>query len=411
MIDLIIQNASQIVTCAPEEASTPMAGRQQGALSITTGGVAIQEGRILEVGPEVDRLACENVIDARGGVILPGFVDCHTHAVFAGGRAGEFEERARGVSYEEIAKRGGGIRSSMTSLREASDEDLEAAVRRHLDGFLDLGTTTIEAKSGYGLNLDDELRALRALGIAHEVDVVRTCLAAHTVPPEFTDDRAGYLDLICDKIFPAVADEELASYCDAFIEQGVFSFAEGERVFEAGKRNGLRPRVHAEQLSHAGGIKLACRVGAISADHLEFCTKEDAVTMKQAGVIAVLLPTANYTLDQEKRPPARSMISVGCPIALATDFNPGSAPTQSMPLVLNMACVRFGMSVAETIVGATFNAACAIGQQHRLGSIEPGKQADLIVCDVGDYREIAYFFGANPVRTVVKRGKVVRDLD
>ena len=167
--------------------------------------------------------------------------------------------------------------------------------------------------------------------------------------------------------------------------------------------------MHAEQLSHAGGIKLACRVGAVSADHLEFCTKEDAVAMKQAGVMAVLLPTANYTLDQEKRAPARSIISVGCPIALATDFNPGSSPTQSMPLVLNMACVRFGMSVAEAIVGATFNAACAIEQQHRLGSIEPGKQADLIVCDVAEYREIAYFFGANPVRTVVKRGKVVRE--
>ena len=189
----------------------------------------------------------------------------------------------------------------------------------------------------------------------------------------------------------------------------MFSFAEGERVFEAGKRYGLRPRVHAEQLSHAGGIKLACRVGAISADHLEFCTKEDAVAMKQAGVMAVLLPTANYTLDQEKRAPARAIISVGCPIALATDFNPGSSPTQSMPLVLNMACVRFGMSVAEAIVGATFNAACAIEQQHRLGSIEPGKQADLIVCDVAEYREIAYFFGGNPVRTVVKRGKVVRE--
>jgi imidazolonepropionase len=409
MIDLVIQNASQILTCAPEEATTPKAGRQQGTLSITSGGVAIKDGRILEVGPEVDRLAAESVIDAGGGVILPGFVDCHTHSVFAGSRAEEFEERARGVSYQEIAKRGGGIRSSMTSLREASDEELEAAVGKHLDRFLELGTTTIEAKSGYGLSLDDELRALRALGIPHEVEVLRTCLAAHTVPPEFADDRDAYLDLVCNKIFPAVADEELAKYCDAFIEQGVFSFAEGERVFEAGKRYGLRPRVHAEQLSHAGGIKLACRVGAVSADHLEFCTKEDAVAMKQAGVMAVLLPTANYTLDQEKRAPARSIISVGCPIALATDFNPGSSPTQSMPLVLNMACVRFGMSVAEAIVGATFNAACAIEQQHRLGSIEAGKQADLIVCDVSEYREIAYFFGGNPVRTVVKRGKVVRE--
>ena len=409
MIDLVIQNAGQIVTCAPQDAdpTAPLAGRNQGALAISSGGIAVQEGRILEVGPGVDRLAADHVIDAQGGVVLPGFVDCHTHSVFSGGRAGEFEDRARGVSYEEIARRGGGIRSSMTSLREASDEELEKAVRRHLDGFLALGTTTIEAKSGYGLSLEHELRSLRALATPHDVEVVRTCLAAHTVPPEFADDRKGYLDLVCNEILPAVAEEDLAAYCDAFIEQGVFSFAEGERVFQAGKLNGLRPRVHAEQLSHAGGIKLACRVEAISADHLEFCTRDDALALKQAGVIAVLLPAANYILDQAERPPARAMISVGCAVAIATDFNPGSSPTQSMPLALNMACVRFGMSVAEGIVGATFNAACAIDRQHRIGSIRPGKQADLVICaGLRDYRELAYFFGANPITTVVKRGRV-----
>jgi imidazolonepropionase len=408
MIDLLVKNAAQILTCAKEGIEPPFAGQNQGLLGITTGAVAVKDGTILEVGPEAEKLKADTVVDAGGGVVLPGFIDCHTHAVFVGGRAEEFEERAKGVSYEEIGRRGGGIHSSMRSLREASDEELAEAVRTNLERFLDVGTTTIEAKSGYGLSLDHELRSLRALGIAHGVEVARTCLAAHTVPPEFQGKRDEYLRLVCDEIFPAVVDEGLAEYCDVFCEKGVFSFAEAERVLEAGRALGLRPRVHAEQLSHAGGARLACRVGAISADHLEHATREDAGAMRDAGVIAVLLPAANYVLDQEDRPRARTMISVGCPVAVATDFNPGSAPTQSMPLTLNFACVRFGLSVAEAIVGATINAACAIDRQARLGSLEPGKQADLIVCDVDDYRDLAYRLGSNPVRVVVKRGGVVR---
>ncbi|MHC4338762.1 MAG: imidazolonepropionase [Planctomycetota bacterium] len=408
MPDLLIRNASQILTCAKEGVAPPLRGHDQGELGLTPGAVAVKGGAILQVGPEAEKLKADRVIDADGGVVLPGFVDCHTHAVFVGGRAGEFEDRARGVNYEEIARRGGGIRSSMTSLREADDDTLAEAVRRNLDGFLDLGTTTIEAKSGYGLSLLDELRSLRALSVAHEVDVVRTCLAAHTVPPEFQGKREEYLALVCEEILPAVAQEKLAEYCDVFCEKGVFGFEESERVLRAGKKVRLRPRVHAEQLSRSGGARLACRVGAISADHLEFATRHDATAMREAGVIAVLLPTANYMLDQEERPPARSMVSVGCPIAIATDFNPGSSPTQSMPLALSMACVRFGLSVAEAIVGATINAACAIDRQETVGSLEPGKQADLIVCDVEDYRDLAYRFGNSPVRMVVKRGEVVR---
>jgi len=409
MNDLVVKNAAQIVTCAPADADPPLAGRLQGALAITEGAIAVRNGRIVAVGPDVDDAQAETVVDARGGVVLPGFVDCHTHAVFAGGRAAEFEERARGVSYEEIARRGGGIRASMASLREASDEELEASVRRHLDAFLDLGTTTIEAKSGYGLSLEHELRALRALGTEHAVTVVRTCLAAHTLPPEFARDRAGYLALVCEEILPAAAVEGLARYCDVFCEQGVFNPAESERVLEAGRDHGLRPRVHAEQLSHSGGARVAVRVGAITADHLEHVTRDEIQAMREAGVIAVVLPAANYVLDQAERPPARTMISNACPVAVATDFNPGSAPTQSMPLTLNMACVRFGMSIAEAIVGATINAACAVDLQREVGSIAKGKRADLIVCDVDDYREIAYRFGRNPVRTVIKDGMVVRD--
>jgi imidazolonepropionase len=409
MIDLLIRNASQILTCAKEGIEPPFAGQNQGVLGITSGAVAVRDGTILEVGPDANELEADTVIDARGGVVLPGFVDCHTHAVFVGGRAEEFEDRARGVRYEEIARRGGGICSSMRALREAGDEQLAEAVRGNLNRFLDHGTTTIEAKSGYGLSLEHELRSLRALGTAHTVEVARTCLAAHTVPPEYEGRRNEYIDLVCGEIFPAVVEEGLAEYCDVFCEKGVFSFAEAERVLEAGRELGLRPRVHAEQLSHAGGARLACRVGAISADHLEHATREDAAAMRDAGVIAVLLPAANYVLDQEDRPRARAMITVGCPVAVATDFNPGSAPTQSMPLTLNFACVRFGLSVAEAIVGATINAACALERQDRLGSLEPGKQADLIVCDAADYRDLAYRLGENPVCVVVKRGEVVRN--
>ena len=408
MVDLVIKNASQILTCAKDGVPPPLAGQDQGHLGIVQGAVAVNAGRIVEVGPAAEKVDADRVIDAEGGVVLPGFIDCHTHAVFFGSRADEFEERARGVNYHEIAKRGGGIRASMRMLREASDEELQGAVKRHFDRFLALGTTTIEAKSGYGLDVEHELRSLRALGMRHRLEVVRTCLAAHSVPPEFDGRKRDYIKYVAKEIYPAVVKEGLAKYCDVFLEKGVFSFDEAQAVLMAGKKLGLRPRVHADQLSHSGGARLACRVGAITADHLEHCTREGAVSMRKAGVIAVLLPAANYVLDQLQRPPARAMITLQCPVAIATDFNPGSAPTQSMPTTLNMAVVRFGMNVAEAIIGATINAACAIGREKRIGSIEIGKQADLIVCRVPDYRDLAYYFGGNPVRTVIKRGRVAK---
>ncbi len=408
MIDLLVRNASQILTCCKRGEAPPYAGRNQGEVGLATGAVAIDQGRIVDVGPGAEALAARETLDARRGVVMPGFVDCHTHAVFAGNRVEEFEERARGVSYEEISKRGGGIKSSVRMLREATDSDLAAQLTRHLDRFLDLGTTTIEAKSGYGLSPEHELRSLRALGIAHEVEVVRTCLAAHTIPPEFAENRDEYIRIVCDEIFPAVADQKLAEFCDVFCERNVFTFAEAERILRAGKACGLRPKIHADQLSRQGGCRVACRVGAISADHLEFVTKDDAVAMREAGVLAVLLPAANYYLDQPDRPPTRAIIMMNCPIALATDFNPGSAPTQSMPFVINAACVRFGMTVAEAIVASTINAACAIGRQREVGSIEKGKQADLVLLDLPDYRELGYWFGADPVRAVVKRGMIVK---
>jgi len=405
-MDLVIRNASQVLTCSRPGLEAPFVGQDAGEIGLTTGGVAIEDGRVAAVGPGADTIEAKQVIDAKGGIIMPGFVDCHTHAVFFGNRADEFELRAQGTPYQEIARRGGGIKSSMRTLREATDEQLEAAVKKHLDWFLDYGTTSIEAKSGYGLSLDDELRSLRALGVDHPVEVERTCLAAHAVPPEFQGDTRGYLEMVANEIYPAVLAEGLAKYCDVFCETGAFSFYESQLIMEAGKELGLRPRIHADQLSRSGGSRLACRIDAITADHIEFISKEDAVAMRRAEVIGVLLPAANFVLDQEERPPARAMIGVRCPVAVATDFNPGSAPIFSMPLTLTMACVRFGLTVAEAIVGATINGACAIERQDDIGSLRVGKQADVIICDVADYREIAYFGGRNPVTTVIKKGAV-----
>jgi imidazolonepropionase len=406
MVDLVIKNAAQVITCSRIGLEPPFAGNEAGELGLTEGGVAIEDGRIVATGPAAATMEAKEVIDAEGGLVMPGFVDCHTHAVFHGGRADEFELRARGTPYKTIAERGGGIQSSMRMLREASDEELEASTRKHLDWFLEHGTTSIEAKSGYGLSKKDELRSLRTLGLEHDVEITRTCLSAHTVPPEYKDDTRGYLEMVANEIFPVVVEEGLAKYCDVFCETGVFTFHESQLILEAGKELGLRPRVHADQLSQSGGCRLAVRVDAISADHIEYMSQKDAVAMRDADVMAVMLPAANYLLDQAERPPARAAINARCPIAVATDFNPGSSPTVSMPLTINMGCVRFGLSVAEGIVGATINAACAIERQNEIGSLERGKQADVIVCDVPDYREIAYYFGRNPVKTVIKKGRV-----
>lgn len=408
MFDLLIKNAGQILTCSEPGVRPPLAGRYQGSLGPTSGGVAIQDGRIAEVGPQVADAPAREVIDAQGGVVLPGFVDCHTHTPFVGSRAHEFEERLKGVSYEEILRRGGGIRYTMKLVRETPDDALAAAVRRNLDRFLALGTTTIEAKSGYGLSLEHERRQLRALMQDHPVEVISTCLAAHAVPPEFAEDKAGYLKVVCNEILPAVAREGLAKYCDVFCEQGAFNFEESETVLRAGLAVGLRPRVHAEQLTRSGGSRLACRVNAITADHLEYATYDDALAMKNAGVLPVLLPAANHVLDQEKRAPARAMIGLNLPVAIASDYNPGTAPTQSMPMVMNLAAVRFKMTIAETIVAATINGACAAGVGDRVGSLEPGKQADIAICGITDFRDLVYRFGGNPVRLVLKRGRPPR---
>ena len=412
--DLVVRGASELLTCA---GPIPRAGAAQAEVgAVARGALAARGGRIVFVGPEaeLDRevrlLPSGRTIDATGGTVLPGFCDPHTHLPFAGARADEFARRVAGATYQEIAAAGGGILSTVRSTREADEAELIALGLPRLDQMLRHGTTSTEAKSGYGLSEADELkqlRAIRALGERHPVEITATLLAAHSVPPEFREDRAGYLDLVTGTIIPRVARERLAVACDVFFEEGVFDRDESRRVLEAGLAHGLRPRLHADQLSPSGGAELAAELRALSADHLERAGQEGIRAMAAAEVVAVLLPGATFFLMLERYADARRLIEAGVPVALATDFNPGSCYTESMPMIVTLAVLQMRMSVEEAIVAATANAAAALGRGDDVGSLEPGKQADLLVLDLPDHRHLGYHFGVNPVRTVVKAGRVV----
>jgi len=408
--DLIIEGAAEVVTCA---------GASQGDVgAIPDGAIACTGGTIVFVGTGADcgrRVALKpggRRLDARGGVILPGFVDPHTHVPFAGWRDGEFEKRLAGATYLEIAAAGGGILSTVRATRAAGLETLTTLVLERLDAMLLCGTTTIEAKSGYGLSLDAELTILRALARAssHPVEIVPTLLGAHVVGPEFRDGRrAEYVRLVAEEMIPRAAAEGLARFCDVFVDEGAFTLDEARTILEAAKRHGLGLRVHAEQLRHTGAAALAASLGAASVDHLEQATHEDVAALAASGTVAILLPGAAYFLRETSRPPARAFIEAGVPVALATDFNPGSSPCHAMPPILNLACVLFGMTPDEAIVGATRQAARSLGLEGRLGTLETGKQADLAVWDLPGRKHLAYRLGLLPCRAVVKRGRVVAE--
>jgi imidazolonepropionase len=349
------------------------------------------------------------VIAASGRVVLPGFVDAHTHLVFAGPRVDEFEMRLRGASYLEIAAAGGGILRSVAATRAADEDTLLGLGRARLDQLLRTGTTTAEAKSGYGLTREDELKQLRVihrLSAQHDVDLVPTVLAAHAVPPEFAGQADLYIDAVVRDILPAVADEDLAEFCDVFCDVGAFTIEQGRAVLEAGSDLGFIPKIHADEFADTGGAALAADVGAISADHLLRASEGGLARMAAAGTVAVLLPGTAHFLGLPFAP-ARRMVDLGVPIALASDYNPGSSPMWAMPAVISLACVGMRLMPAEAIVAATINAAWAIGAQDEVGSLEPGKAADLVVLDIGDYREIALALGGAIVRQVIKRGRLV----
>jgi imidazolonepropionase len=358
-------------------------------------------GKRSEIEPLIDGETA--VIDAGQRIVLPGFVDAHTHPVFAGNRAAEFEQRIRGATYAQIAAAGGGIRSSVRATRAAPTDELLQAARRYRDWFLRGGTTTIEAKSGYGLSLESELKILRAigrLGAEGPLRAVPTFLGAHEVPDEYQGRIDDYVALLVNEMLPVVAGEGLAEYCDVFCEPSVFPVRQARQVLEAAQRHGLGLRVHADQFTADYATPLAAALEADTADHLECTTEAGLRTLRAAGVTPVLLPASVYTLGSSRYPRARAMIELGLPVVLATDFNPGSSPTTSMAMVLSLACSQMKMTPAETIAAATINAARSLGRGAEIGSLEPGKLADFVIHDCEDYRELPYFFGRQTAAAV-----------
>ena len=380
---------------------------------IRDGAVASQDGKIVWVGPEdelpgsPDTLAWE-VVDLTGRWITPGLVDCHTHLVFAGDRSGEFEARLQGVTYEEIARAGGGIRTTMRATRRTSEHDLVQAASNRLRGLLAEGVTTVEVKSGYGMETDTELRMLRAarrLGKLHAVDIQTSLLGAHVLPPEFEGRRQAYIDLICREMIPRAIEEKLADAVDAFCDEIAFTPDECEMVLRAGLEGGLAVRLHADQLSDQGGASLAARLGARTADHLERVSPEGVEEMAESGTVAVLLPGAFYFLRDNCPPPVKSLREAGVPLAVATDMNPGSSPLGSILTAMNLACVLFGLTPEEALKGTTSVGAMALGLQEDRGTLEKGKVADLAIWEIGHPRELSYWVGKNPCEGVVKDGE------
>ena len=412
--DLILEHASELATPA---GSSPRTGKSLGELKrIPDAALGIAGEKLVFVGPTAgwpERVKLKKGgrrIDLAGKTVLPGFVDPHTHLPFTGSRADEFAMRLGGRSYEEIAAAGGGILSTVEAVRAADLPELGGACLKRLDTMLEWGTTTCEAKSGYGLSLETEIKqlsVLREVSACHPVEIVPTFLGAHTIPKERRDRRGDYVRELIEEMIPRIAQEGLAEFCDVFCEKVAFTVEEAETILEAGKRHGLAPRVHADQITPGGGAELAARMGAASADHLEFVSDTGIEAMAHAGVTAVLLPGADFFLHAKHHPPARRLVEAHVPVALATDLNPGTCPTEAMPPMLLLACLDLGLSIPEAITAATLNAAHSLRRADRIGSLEEGKQADIQVLDIPDHTHLVYHFGVNHVQTVIKKGRIV----
>ena len=409
MPKLAVVGCSQLVTLAGP--ARPRTGAEMRALGIIKdGAMLVVDGRIVKTGAraEVEPLidSTYTVVDAGTRVVMPGFVDAHTHPVFAGNRADEFEQRCAGATYAEIAAAGGGIRSTVRKTRAAGEDELLEAAQRYVRWFLRNGTTTIEAKSGYGLSLDAELKLLRVIQRLSPIRCVPTFLGAHEIPDEYRGDPKKYVDLVVEEMLPSVAASALAEYCDVFCEPGIFGIAESRRILQAARSLGLGLRVHADQLSRSGGAQLAAELGVATADHLEHTDSSGIAALKAVEVQPVLLPGSVYTLGSTRYPNARAMIDAGLAVVLATDFNPGSSPTPNLPIVLSLACTHMKMTPAEAITAATINAAYSLGRGGQIGSLEPGKQADFVSHNCQDYREIPYFYGVEHAFKVYIGGTV-----
>ncbi|MBB4823025.1 imidazolonepropionase [Sporosarcina luteola] len=410
-----IKHAAQLATIRGENA--PRKRQDMSELGIIEdGSVWMEDGVIKAVGQTEEleqifgaRSKEAEVVDATGRLVTPGLVDPHTHVVFGGSREREFEMRLEGATYMDIMNAGGGIHATTRMTREATEDELVEQASRRLDSFLTHGVTTVEGKSGYGLDLVTELKQLRAmkrLNELHPVDLVPTFMAAHAVPQEYKGNEGEYIDSIINDMLPAVAEEKLAVFNDVFCEVGVFTPEQSERILEAGKRHGFIPKIHADEIESYGGAELAAKVGAISAEHLLKASTEGIQKMAEAGVIACLLPATALFLREEAAK-GRQMVDEGVAVAISTDCNPGSSPTTSMPLVMNLACISMRLTPAEALVAATMNAACAIRMEDRVGSLDVGKQGDVVLWNVANYQELQYLFGVNHVGQVWKKGKRV----
>jgi len=405
----VLRNISQLATC-------PADAVQQDAGLITDAALVFEDSRIVWVGAEQllpGRYAEHETVDCGQRLVIPGLIDCHTHLCFGGWRGDEFEMRLQGNSYQEIAAKGGGIRSTVAATRETSAQALSEKALLALKGMLELGVTTVECKSGYGLEQESELKQLqiyRQLDATQPIELVSTFLGAHMVPDEYKQRRGEYVRLLCDKLIPIVSEQGLAQFCDVFVEQGAFSLAEAREILETAAEAGLGLKVHADQLSAGGGAQLAADLGAVSAEHLEYADQQGIEALANAGTVAVSLPLASLYL-REAYMPAREMLQAGVRVAIATDFNPGSAPSYHLPLAMTLACLNQQMTPQEALMGATTIAACAIAAEQRIGSLLPGYEADIAVIDTPSLNQWLYHFRANACCAVVKSGRWEQPLE
>jgi len=412
--DLLIKNASELLTIRGGTEKPLLGERMRDLGIIRDGSVAIRNGRVIAVGKTEEirkKFESSEVIDASEKVIMPGFVDPHTHLVFAGSREDEFEMRIEGTSYMEILRSGGGILKTVWETRRASKEELLESCRKTLDVMLEHGTTTVEAKSGYGLTTKDEMKCLEVMKLAneeHPIEIVPTFLGAHAVPAEYKDTPDEYVNLITDEMIPKIAARKLAEFCDVFCEKGVFDVEQSRRILLKGKEQGLKPKLHADEMTRLGGAELAAEIQAVSAEHMLFSSDDGLKAMAKQRVVAVLLPGAAFTLMMERYADARRMVELGVPVALGTDHNP-SCWVESQQTIISLACRQMRMTPAEATVATTINAAHAINRGREIGSLEPGKRADIIVLNVPNHNFLGYRFGVNLVDKVIKDGRLVVD--
>lgn len=406
MSSLLIHNVGMLATPEGTEARR---GEAQGNIRVLENAwIYTENGEIISCGTGTPPITFGEKLDAGGRLVTPGLVDAHTHLIFGGWRQNELAMKIRNVPYLDILAAGGGILSTVKATHAATEDELTAKAAAALDEMLRFGTTTCEAKSGYGLCLGEELKQLRViqrLNKEHPMDVAATFMGAHALPPEYKENREGYLKLLCEEMIPAVAKEKLARFCDVFCETGVFTAEESRRILECGREYGLIPKIHADEIDPIGGSQLAGEVGAISAEHLIVCPDAGIDSMAQGSTIACLLPATSFYLNSTYAP-ARRMIEKGVPVALASDYNPGSCPCLNLQLVMNIACLKYHLTPEEVLTGVTLNAAAAISMAERVGSLEPGKQADLVIWDAPDLNYLCYRLGSNLVHTVIKKGEI-----